>query len=329
VPAGVALDSAGNLSIAGGLSLIRKITPDGVISTVAGAPTAQGLQGFSGDGGPAVGAKLFDPGGVALDSTGNLYVADSGNSRIRHVSEDGVITTVVGNGQQDGLSTVVGDAGPGMAANVGLNGPQGLTFDTGGNLYIADTFYSRVRRVTPDVTITTVAGNGFPISLTGNSGDGGPATSAALFEPSSVAVDLDGSLYIAETLNHRIRKVSTNGTITTIAGNGTQGYSGDAGPATSAMLDSPAGVSVDGAGNIYIADWGNNRIRIVTPDGTINTIAGKGTKDFSGDGGPAGNGALNGPKRRCGGRRRPGIRGGLGQLSRALLTPLPQAGSGN
>jgi uncharacterized protein (TIGR03437 family) len=251
-PSGVAVDSAGNLYIADSNNCrVRKVS-NGVITTVAG----DGTPGFGGDNGPATSAWLFYPGGLAVDSAGNLYIADSANFRIRRIS-NGVITTVAGNGTQ-GFS---GDNGPATSAQ--LNGPSGVAVDSAGNLYIADYLNNRVRKVSNGV-ITTVAGNG----TQGFSGDNGPATSAQLQYPGGIAVDSAGSLYIADTYNNRVRKVS-NGVITTVAGNGTQGYSGDNGPATSAELYYPYGVAVDSAGNVYIVDVGNNRIRLLTPQSPI------------------------------------------------------------
>ena len=183
-------------------------------------------QGYSGDNGPATSAELAGPTGVALDASGNLYIADYGNNRIRKVSPSGIITTVAGNGT-DGFS---GDNGPATSAE--LADPWGVALDASGNLYIADIYNNRIRKVSPSGIITTVAGNG----TGGYSGDNGPATSAELYDPSGVALDASGNLYIADYGNDRIRKVSPSGIITTVAGNGTVGYSGDNGPATIAEL---------------------------------------------------------------------------------------------
>jgi sugar lactone lactonase YvrE len=277
-PEGLTADSVGNLYIAdAGNERIRKVS-NGVISTVAG----NGTPGFSGDNGPANSAQLSQPWGVAVDSAGNIYIADVQNARIRKIS-NGVITTVAGNGTA-GFS---GDNG--SSTNAQLNGPFGVTVDSGGNLYIGDQSNSRIRKVSSGI-ITTVAGNGMTIFSGGN----GPATSAVLSEPEGVATDPLGNLYIADFGNNRILKVSS-GVITTVVGNGTQGFSGDDGPATSAQLGQPEGVAVDSAGNLYIADTSNSRIRKVS-NGVITTVAGNGTRGFGGDNGPAASAELGAPE---------------------------------
>jgi len=275
-PGGLAADSAGNLYIAD-YYRIRKVS-NGVITTVAGYGTTPG---FSGDNGPATSAQLDVPAGLAVDSTGALYIADLGNQRIRKIA-NGVITTVAGGGSGPGI----GDNGPATSAQ--LAEPAGVAVDSSGNLYIADAFNYRIRKVSNGV-IATVAGNGTP----GFSGDNAPAASAQLYMPWGVAVDSAGNLYIGDTMNYRIRKV-TNGVIATVAGNGTLGFSGDNGPATSTQLDFPTGVAVDSAGNLYIADTDNHRIRKVS-NGVIATVAGNGKSFFSGDNGPATSAELNYP----------------------------------
>ncbi|MBC8432063.1 MAG: tandem-95 repeat protein, partial [Desulfobacterales bacterium] len=253
-----------------------------MIDTVAG----NGTGGHSGDNGPATDARFSSPYGVAVDSTGNLYISDSSNSRIRKVDSNGVITTAAGNGNY-GYS---GDNGP--ATNARLNDPYGLAVDNAGNLYIADALNHRIRKVDTSGVITTVAGNG----SWGYSGDNGPATDARLYYPEGVAVDNAGNLYIADDSNHRIRKVDTSGVITTVAGNGSGGYSGDNGPATNARLYYPRRVAVDNAGNLYIADYRNHRIRKVDTNGVITTVAGNGNWGCCGDNGPAIDANLNYPK---------------------------------
>jgi len=278
-PYGIAVDSQGDLYIADFLnSRIRKVA-NGVISTIAG----NGAHGFSGDGGAATAASLFDPFGVAVDSVGNLYISDFNNHRVRMVNISGTITTIAGNGIQ-GFS---GDGGLATAAS--LNTPYGVAVSASGDLYIADP--PRIRKVTAGGIITTVAGNG----TQGFSGDGGPATAAGLKSPYGVAVDTNGNIYIADEANQRIRKVSSSGVITTVAGNGTQGFSGDGGPATAASLNYPAEVVVDNMGYLYIADTLNQRIRVVNTSGVITTIVGNGITGSGGDGGPATSANLDDP----------------------------------
>jgi len=273
-PYRVAVDGAGNLYIADNDNhRIRKVDANGIITTVAG----NGSSGFSGDEGPATNARLYWPYGVAVDSAGNLYIADTYNYRIRKVDDSGIITTVAGNGSY-GFS---GDGGPATEAQ--LRNPEGIAVDSAGNLYIVDDWNSSIRKVDTGGIITTVAGDG----SYGFSGDGGPATEAQLYLPWAMAVDSAGNLYIADTRNQRIRKVDASGLITTVAGDGSYGFSGDGGPATEAQLAYPYGVAVDSAGNLYIADTRNQRIRKVDTGGIITTVAGTVSDGFSGDGGLA------------------------------------------
>ena len=251
-PLGLAVDGAGNLYISDYNSAVVRRVTSGIITTVAG----NGTRGYSGDGGSALNAQL-SPAAVAADSAGNVYVSDSNNS-VRKIA-GGIITTIAGGGTGSGP---LGDGGPATLAS--LNAPLGVTVDTSGNYYIADTGNNRIRQVSKGI-ITTVAGNG----IAGYSGDGGMATNAQVNQPSRVAVDPSGNLYIADTKNHRVREVS-GGVITTLAGTGAAGFTGDGGLATSAALNSPSGVAVDGGGNVYIADTGNNRIRKVS-GGVITT----------------------------------------------------------
>ena len=281
-PQGVAVDAGGNLYIADtGDSVVLKVA-NGTITVVTG----DGNQGYSGDGGPAVQAEVNQPYGVAVDSGGNVYIADSANYRVRKVAA-GVITTVAGNG----TPSYSGDGG--VATSAQLDWPGAVAVDAAGNLYIADVANCRIRKVTvASGIITTVAGAG----PWGYAGDGGPATQAELYQPSDVAVDGAGNLYIADTYNYVIRKVAPSGTITTVAGTGNYGYTGDGGPATSATLDVCYGVAVDAAGNLYIADTGNDVIRKVTAaTGIITTVAGNHARGYSGDGGLATQTALDQP----------------------------------
>lgn len=238
------------------------------ITTVAGG----GVDGQLGDGGAAKSAWLHKPNDVAVDGSGNVYIADYFNSRVRKVTPQGIITTIAGNGTQ-------GFNGDGIPASEATVNPAGLDVDAGGNLFVADFAHNRIRKISPSGVITTVAGNG----NYGFSGDGGLATSAALHGPYDVAVDKNGNLFIADFVNQRIRKVLPNGVISTIAGTGESGYSGDGGPARSAKLWLPRSIAVDDGGNVYIADTENDRIRRIDAAGTITTIAG---------GGPFGNDPL-------------------------------------
>ena len=251
-----------------------------VITTAAGTPWV-----FPATSLPALSAPLGQVQNLAMDGSGNVYVADLNSNMVMQVSPSGVVTVVAGNG----LAGFSGDGGPGIYAS--LDGPQAIALDPSGNLYIADTFNARIRKLAPNGTITTVAGTG----AEGYAGDGGPAASASLNLPTGVATDSAGNLYIADYQNNRIRKVTPGGIITTVAGNGAEGYAGDGGPATSASLDNPSNTVLDANGNLYIADFNNNRVRRVSANGAITTVAGNGESAYSGDGGLATAASLAGP----------------------------------
>lgn len=280
-PASVAYDAAGNLYIADSNNhVIRKIDTAGNATIVAGT----GDQGFSGDGGAATSALLNTPKGIAVDGNGNLYIADTQNQRIRKVS-GGTITTIAGTG-------AFGYSGDGaQSTQAFLASPSSVAVDSNGNIYVADTDNHVVRKIAPDGRISTFAGNG----QQGNSPNETVATSASLDSPSSVAVDSVLRVYIADRRNQIVRMVDTAGKISTIAGNGSFGYGGDANSATNALLAMPSGVGVDSSGNVYIADTNNNRIRQVS-NGVITTIAGTDVQGFGGDAGASTGASLDSPR---------------------------------
>jgi len=287
LPTGVVADAADNFYISDSSNnRIRRVDAvTGLISTVAGT----GTPGYSGDGGPATAAMISNPAGIVIDGAGNLYFADAGNHAIRRI--DAVsewITTVAGVPTESGYS---GDGSAATSAKLSL--PEGLAFDTAQNLYIADTGNNVVREVNATTgTISTFAGTG----SAGFYGDGSAATGARLNAPWSVTVGGDGALYIADSGNNAVRKVGADGVISTVAGNATQGYSGDGGVATQAQLHAPASVVFDPAGNMYIADSGNNRVRkVYASTQSILTIAGTNSEQFTGDAGPATLASLYGP----------------------------------
>lgn len=310
-PQGIALDSNGNLyvSAVGNGIVIEVQVPSGIAITKAG----NGGQGFSGDGGLAVSASLNVAQDVVLDSSGNLFIVDSLNDRVRKVDASGTISTIAG-----------GDVGDGGKSNASaVNWAQGLAFDNTGNLYIADTWNNRIRVVNPAGVISTIAGTG----VSGYSGDGGTASQAQLSEPVSVTTDGQGNIYVADYGNFAIRKISATGIISTFASNaflnaiasdasgniygsnsvscviqkfsasgqssvvaGTEfqcGYNGDGIPATQAKIFFPEGLAVDSQGNLFFSDMGNYRVRKIDAFGTISTVVGNGNCSFSGDGGPA------------------------------------------
>ncbi|MYD92243.1 MAG: hypothetical protein F4Y02_00830, partial [Chloroflexi bacterium] len=239
-------------------SRIRRIRADGVIEALAGT----GVRGYGGDGGPALAADFTDPSRLLVDQAGTLFVSEL--DRVRRIDASGLVSTVLG----DGHAGLEGDGGP--AAFARTAGNEGMAIDGDGNLFIAERAANRVRRIDTRGNLTTVAGTGVP----GSDGDGGPALSATLNQPVDVDVDGQGNLLIAELTGNRVRRVSTNGVIDTIAGTGLPGGAGDGGPATAAELHGPQSVVVDAIGAVFIADWNNRRIRRIHPDGTMQTVAG-------------------------------------------------------
>lgn len=281
-PVATAIDGAGNIYIADYFnSRIRKINPAGFISTVAGT----GVAGYSGDGGLAINARITNSNGIAVDAAGNLYISDQYNYCVRKVDASGIISTYAGTGVQ-GYS---GDGGSAIVAQMGE--PFGLAMDATGNLYIAEANNHRIRKVDNTGIISTFAGT----STLGFSGDGGPAASAALYNPYGVGVSGSGDVYIADSYNSRIRVVNGAGVISTFAGNGSTGFGGDGGTALNAMFDDPRSVAIDAGGNVYVADETNNRIRKINTSGIISTCAGMGFSGYGGDGGNATVAQINHP----------------------------------
>jgi sugar lactone lactonase YvrE len=247
-PGGLTIQSNGSLILADtGNQVVRCVNTNNIISTIAG----NGSAGFSGDGGPATNASLWDPSWVTCDTLGDIFDSDMANDRIREIFTNGVINTVAGSSSPfyagDGI----------LATDAGLWWPEGIVIEGNGNLIIADSLNGRIRMVNSIGIISTIAGNG----EFGFSGDGGPATNAMIFEPNALTLDRSGNLFISDM--YRVREIFSNGIINTVAGNGLSGYSGDGGFADSTSLSGPHGICFDGAGNLYISDNGNNRIRKV------------------------------------------------------------------
>ncbi len=270
-PIGICCDKKGIIYFSDDSYKIKKISSTGILSTFAGT----GFPGYSGDGGSATDAQIYGCVGIVADKTGNIYFSDFNEHVIRKIDTAGIITTIAGIGSL-GFG---GDGGP--ATDATLHAPGFLTIDRKGNIYFSDITNNRIRKINTAGIITTFAGTG----ATGYNGDGIPATDASIFQPSGIAVDSGNNIYIADQYNGRIRKVDTAGMISTIAGNGTAGYSGDGGPATNALVWGLEGMIVDSGNNIYFADVGNYRVRKISANGIINAIAGNGIMGYAGDGG--------------------------------------------
>ena len=273
-PVGVVADKAGNIYFTEMTSnRVRKVDTAGIITTIAGT----GANAHSGDNGPATAADVSGPSGIAVDTAGNIFFTEFIGLTVRKISTTGTITTVAGGG-----STYAN----GVAATATiLYNPVSLAVDRANNIYIDDHQMNVIRKINTSGIISLFAGIA---DSAGFSGDGGPATAAKMSDPIGIATDTAGNVYIVDGIdNNRVRKVDTAGIITTIAGNGIAGFSGDSGPATAAKLNAPYGVSVASNGNIFIADLNNRRIRVVYPSGMITTYAGNGSLGYSGDGGPA------------------------------------------
>ncbi|MCW3122383.1 MAG: hypothetical protein JWQ38_1875 [Flavipsychrobacter sp.] len=285
-PCGVITDAKGNVYIAAGYNnRVRMIDRSGIITTTAGSGCSYPCYGFTGDGGPATAATMGGPEDICFSNTGDMYLADVKNNRIRKINSAGIISTVAGNGGNvyngDGIA----------ATNAALNSPSDVVVDASGNLYINDWTSLRIRKVNSAGIISTLVGNG----ISGYSGDGGPATAAQIsYGAHNLALDKHGNLFFSDTFC--VRMINTAGIISTIAGTAIAGFSGDGGPATAAQLNHPYGIATDSMDNIYIAELGNSCIRKVNRFGIISTVAGMPiSMGFSGDGGPATAALLNQP----------------------------------
>jgi sugar lactone lactonase YvrE len=301
-PPHLAIDSLGRLYATDCLhGRVFRLSKDVGPVTIAGG----GFHSFTDDPGPATDAPLACPYGIAFNAAGDLFVADTGNNRVRMVDSTGLITTVAGSGPIGwGLGHLEGDGAPATEARLG--NPAGIAFDAEGNLYISDMRNHRIRKVDPNGIITTIAGNGALYPPFG--GDGGLAIDAALNDPQGIAIDTQGNIYFVDTHNNRLRMIDHGGRISTIAGTGELASFGDEGPAVDAALAGPRAVAVDAAGNVYVSEavWDvfgsepsvgkglGNRVRRIDPNGIIHAFAGTGEIGFAGDGGPATEAQLNG-----------------------------------
>jgi sugar lactone lactonase YvrE len=278
----LAFDGSGNLYVSDcSAARIYRVIDAHTLAVVVGSGPGGFDAGFSGDGGPATRSEIFCPFGLLFDANGDLVLSDHGNSRVRIVAPDGIIQTIAGAGHPTvGWGSYGGDGGPAVTAN--LAAPQSIAYGPNGTLYITDRDNNRIRAVGPDGVMTTIAGG-----ASGFSGDGGPAATARLDRPDGLAIGPDGTIYFADSNNERIRKIAPDGLISTIAGTGKDASTGDGGPATKASLADPEGLLLDSKGDLYVSESEGNRVRVITPDGTIRAFAGTGQKGDAGDGGPA------------------------------------------
>jgi sugar lactone lactonase YvrE len=270
-PSGLVADTHGNVYFSSNHAIF-KLDQSGMVTRIAGTSRP----GYSGDGGPAVNAQLNYPNNLALDGSGNLFVVDILNLRIRRISPQGIITTIAGNGQA-GLSAPAAEGGP--AVDAALNVSRAIAADNSGNVFFWDG--GRIRRVSPNGIISTVAGGGSQPP-----GNGGPATNVEFRYADGLAADNDGNLFISVNVERQVFKLDATGTITTVAGTGASGFSGDGGLAVNAVLGGPGPLTLDGNGNLYVADVGNYRLRKISSIGIISTVAGGG-KIYPGDGAAA------------------------------------------
>ena len=282
-PEQLAFDAAGNLYVSDcSAARVYVVGPSATLRRVVGSDL-EGDAGYEGDGKQALRALVRCPIGIAVDDAGTLFVVDHGNNRVRKIRSDGVISTFAGAGAVGvDAGGYAGDGGPATAAR--LQEPVGVGLGAGGDVYVADRDNNAIRKIDADGTITTVIGGGGA----GFSGDGGPASEARIDRPQQIVVDPDGNVYFADSGNNRVRRIDTEGVVTTVAGNGRAATSGDGGPALSAAVWNPTGLALDDEGNLYVSQPDDNRIRRVDRTGAIVTVAGgRASPGFSGDGGPA------------------------------------------
>ncbi|MBN8641152.1 MAG: T9SS type A sorting domain-containing protein [Flavobacteriales bacterium] len=262
-------------------NLIRKVHTNGVITTIAGTQSS----GYNGENILAINADLYTPNAVVVDGFGNIFFSELGNCRVRKIDTNGIITTIAGNGE------CVSSGDFGLAVQARIRYPQSISIDSGGNIYICESVTHKVRKIDTSGIITTIAGTG----IAGYNGDGILATNAQISQPGGVVVDPQGNIFFSEHFGQRIRKIDTNGIISTVAGTGIAGFNGNNIQANTAQINRPTGIRIDAQGNLYFADSYNNRIRKINTNGVITTIAGMGLQGYTGDGGSALSAMLNTP----------------------------------